>query len=233
MSPYCQSHYPFIRDFPGTLESAGLQLGPPPPPVLWLLVKYVFLNVPLSFLPPNYPCHSTEEGQSNNPNQRPGLFLFLHQPRTLSRTGNKCQPKDSKALQLGSKGRCGSFHLWMHVDGRCHSSLTHTIPECLREESSWWCAVEINDNYYSQTPNERGIALFMPALWSLYQLSTNNNHTHGWQHGIVVALLGISTKLLYIRPTDGYIICVCNQPTRSTQPCIYPNSLNQVPALLG
>jgi len=31
----------------------------------------------------------------------------------------------------------------------------------------------------------------------------------------------------------GCTISVCNQPTRSTQPCIHPDSLNRVPALLG
>jgi len=30
-----------------------------------------------------------------------------------------------------------------------------------------------------------------------------------------------------------YAISVCNQPTRSTQPCIPPGSLNRVPALAG
>jgi len=31
----------------------------------------------------------------------------------------------------------------------------------------------------------------------------------------------------------GYTISVCNKPTRSTQPCIRPGSLNQVPASAG
>jgi len=31
----------------------------------------------------------------------------------------------------------------------------------------------------------------------------------------------------------GYTISVCNKPTRSTQPCILPGSLNRVPALAG
>ena len=34
---------------------------------------------------------------------------------TLSRTGSEYQPKCSDTLRLGSKGRCDSFHLWMHV----------------------------------------------------------------------------------------------------------------------
>ena len=31
----------------------------------------------------------------------------------------------------------------------------------------------------------------------------------------------------------GYTISGCNQPTRSTQPCIPPGSLNRVPASAG
>jgi len=37
------------------------------------------------------------------------------QPPTLSGTGNKYQPKCGHALQLGSKGRYGSFHLWINM----------------------------------------------------------------------------------------------------------------------
>jgi len=37
------------------------------------------------------------------------------QPPTLGGTGNECQPKCGDAVRLGSKGRYGSFHLWMNV----------------------------------------------------------------------------------------------------------------------
>ena len=37
------------------------------------------------------------------------------QPPTLSGTGNEYQPKCGDALQLRSKGRYGSFHLWINV----------------------------------------------------------------------------------------------------------------------
>ena len=33
--------------------------------------------------------------------------------------------------------------------------------------------------------------------------------------------------------SGGYTISGCNQPTRSTQPCIPPGSLNRVPASAG
>ena len=34
-------------------------------------------------------------------------------------------------------------------------------------------------------------------------------------------------------PSGGHTISVCNKPTRSTQPCSPPGSLNQVPASAG
>ena len=37
------------------------------------------------------------------------------QPPTLSGSGNEYQPKCGDALWLGSKGRYGSFHLWINV----------------------------------------------------------------------------------------------------------------------
>jgi len=37
------------------------------------------------------------------------------QPPTLSGTGNEYQPKCGDALRLGSKGRYGSFHLWINM----------------------------------------------------------------------------------------------------------------------
>jgi len=40
-------------------------------------------------------------------------------------------------------------------------------------------------------------------------------------------VLGLVTVL------GGYTISVCKKPTRSTQPCIPPGSLNRVPASVG
>ena len=38
----------------------------------------------------------------------------------------------------------------------------------------------------------------------------------------------------WVTPSSGrYTIPVCNQPTRSTQPCVPPGSLNRVPASAG
>ena len=37
------------------------------------------------------------------------------QPPTLSGTGNQCQTKCGDAVRLGSKGRYGSFHLWINM----------------------------------------------------------------------------------------------------------------------
>jgi len=55
------------------------------------------------------------------------------QPPTLSVTGNEYQPKCGDALRLGSKGRYGSFHLWINVwvtvKTVCDPLLTRAIPE--------------------------------------------------------------------------------------------------------
>jgi len=37
------------------------------------------------------------------------------QPPTLSGMGNEYQPKCGDAVWLGSKGRYGSFHLWINM----------------------------------------------------------------------------------------------------------------------
>jgi len=39
--------------------------------------------------------------------------------------------------------------------------------------------------------------------------------------------------LRWVTILGGYTISVCNQPTRSTQPCIPPGSVNRVPASAG
>ena len=45
-----------------------------------------------------------------------GRFLLRStQPSTLSGTENEYRPKWGDALRLGSKGRYGSFHLWINV----------------------------------------------------------------------------------------------------------------------
>jgi len=73
---------------------------------------------------------------------KPGLDLDLNkiitrltQPSTLSRTGNEHQPKCGDALWLRSKGRYGSFHLWINVWVAGDPSLTRAIPEHFRDES--------------------------------------------------------------------------------------------------
>jgi len=37
----------------------------------------------------------------------------------------------------------------------------------------------------------------------------------------------------WVTSSGGYTVSVCNQPTRATQPCIPPGSLNRVPASTG
>ena len=54
--------------------------------------------------------------------------LNITQPPTLSGTGNEYQPKCGDALRLGSKGRHGSFYLWINVwvAGKTVRSLVNT-----------------------------------------------------------------------------------------------------------
>ena len=64
----------------------------------------------------------------------------------------------------------------------------------------------------------------------------------GWRRGVVVSRVRQWTKLTHVGPgynwygwpsSGGYTISGCNQPTRSTRPCIPPGSLNWVPASAG
>ena len=64
----------------------------------------------------------------------------------------------------------------------------------------------------------------------------------GWWRGVVVSGVRQWTKLTQVGPcynwdgwpsSGGYTISGCNQPTKSTQPCIPPGSLNRVPASAG
>ena len=64
----------------------------------------------------------------------------------------------------------------------------------------------------------------------------------GWRRGVVVSGVRQWTKLTHVGPgyswdwwpsSGVYTISGCNQPTRSTQPCIPPESLNRVPASAG
>ena len=63
-----------------------------------------------------------------------------------------------------------------------------------------------------------------------------------WRRGVVVSGVRQWMKLTHVGPgynwdwwpsSSGYTISGCNQPTRSTQPCIPPGSLNRVPASAG
>ena len=64
----------------------------------------------------------------------------------------------------------------------------------------------------------------------------------GWRRGVVVSgvrrMNEVNARRARLVPGwvtvfGGYIISVCNKPTRSTQPCIPPGSLNRVPASAG
>ena len=56
-----------------------------------------------------------------------------------------------------------------------------------------------------------------------------------WRRGVVASVVRRMNEVTLRRARlvsllGGYTITVCNQPTRSTQPCIPPGSLNRVPA---
>ena len=72
--------------------------------------------------------------------------------------------------------------------------------------------------------------------------SDTETSTAGWRRGVVVSGVRQWTKLTHVGPgynwngwpsSSGYTISGCNQPTKSTQPCIPPGSLNRVPASAG
>ena len=71
------------------------------------------------------------------------------------------------------------------------------------------------------------------------QRTDRQTPTHGWRRGAVVSgfrrMNEVNARRAQLVPgwVTGYTISVCNKPTRSTQPCIPPGSLNRVPASAG
>jgi len=63
---------------------------------------------------PSLLFHQLPSPPFSSPRSRP-LKSRPTQPPTLSGTGNEYQPKCGEDLQLGSKGRYGSFHLWINI----------------------------------------------------------------------------------------------------------------------
>ena len=64
----------------------------------------------------------------------------------------------------------------------------------------------------------------------------------GWRLGVVASVVRRMNEVTvhwdrlvlgWVTVFGGYTITVCNQPTRLTQPCIPPGSLNRVPASAG
>ena len=80
------------------------------------------------------------------------------------------------------------------------------------------------------------------ACWVFCWHQFTNMVVQSWRRSVVVSRVRRWTKLTHVGPgynwdgwpsSGGYTILVCNQPTRSTQPCIPPGSLNRVPASAG
>jgi len=60
-------------------------------------------------------CNKYWDGWLSLGRQATSVFHQDTQPPTLSEAENEYQPKCSNTLQLGVKGRYGSFHLWINV----------------------------------------------------------------------------------------------------------------------
>jgi len=76
--------------------------------------------------------------RTGKPRQYFSMPLRPIEPPSRGGTGNEYQPKCGDALQLGTKGMYGSFHLWINVwvtQVKLRSSLTRAIPERVRDES--------------------------------------------------------------------------------------------------
>ena len=100
---------------------------------------------------------------------------------------------------------------------------------------------------------QRGTARIRPphvallcAVQQSIDISCRPGHSRdrqtGWRRGVVVSGVRQWTKLTHVGPgynwdgwpsSGGYTISGYNQPTRSTQLCIPPGSLNRVPASAG
>ena len=131
----------------------------------------------------------------------------------------------NKDVSLIMRGRLYSSCVW---SSKLHGSETwpvkkENVVSVQRAEMRmvrWMCGVKLKDRLPSKELRER----------------------LGWRHGVVVSRVRQWTKLTHVRPgynwdgwpsSGGYTISGCNQPTRSTQPCIPPGSLNRVPASAG
>jgi len=79
--------------------------------------------------------------------------------------------------------------------------------------------------------------------WNAFKYyNVNLELQKSWQRGVVVSVVRRMNEVTlrrarlvpgWVTVCGPYTISVCNQPTRSTQPCIPPGSLNRVPASAG
>ena len=115
--------------------------------------------------------------------------------------------------------------------------LTETYLQCNKWYCSWLSCAQCNMTICNIMCINRNVQHYMTS-------STKPQVCNilGWRRGVEVSGVRQWTKLTHVGPgynwdwwpsSSGYTISGCNQPTRSTQPCIPPGSLNRVPASAG
>jgi len=95
----------------------------------------------------------------------------------------------------------------------------------------WYNVVQCSTPRCSSLMHSR---IGISAFTGLRNIITDITWHVGWRRGVVVSGVRQWTKLTHVGPgynwdrwpsSGGYTISGCNQPTRSTQPCIPPGSL--------
>ena len=88
----------------------------------------------------------------------------------------------------------------------------------------------------------RNLKVCFSLLCRIWPRSVTGECTGGWRRGVVVSGVRQWTKLTHVGTgynwdgwpsSGGYTISGCNQPTRSTQPCIPPGRLIEYQLRLG
>jgi len=96
--------------------------------------------------------------------------------------------------------------------------------------SKWWQSAVLdfwNSNFFN------GRAVKRPILHHFTEFPKDRRGVGLVVSGVRHMNVGPGYYLDGWPSSGGYTISLCNQPTRSTQPCLPPGSLNRVPASVG
>jgi len=78
---------------------------------------------------------------------------------------------------------------------------------------------------------------FLVLINSMHSTRVKIRELLGWRRGVVVSgvrrINEVNERRARLVPGWVIVFAVCNKPTRSTQPCVPPGSLNRVPASAG